>query len=52
MGECLMVKPDSPDVPLYIARSMYMWENSDGEKMFHAHWFMSVPSTTTNPLTL
>ena len=39
MGECLTVKPDDPSVPLYVARAMSMWEESDGEKMVHAHWF-------------
>ena len=45
MGECLTVKPDDPEIPAYVGRVMYMWQNSEGEKWFHAHWFTHASDT-------
>ena len=39
VGDFVSVKPDDSTIPLYVARLMYMWENSNGEKWFHAHWY-------------
>jgi len=33
------VKPEDTGVAVFIARVVYMWETSSGQKMFHAHWF-------------
>lgn len=38
-GDYVSVKPADPSSPLYIGKVVYMWEDSKGEKMFHAHWF-------------
>ena len=39
VGDAVCVCPEDPHVPLYIARIIFMWENSMGMKQFHAHWF-------------
>ncbi|KAH7980184.1 hypothetical protein HPB49_013687 [Dermacentor silvarum] len=38
-GDFVLVTPKDPGTPLYVARIVYMYETSWGEKMFHAHWF-------------
>ncbi|XP_014661569.1 PREDICTED: DNA (cytosine-5)-methyltransferase 1-like [Priapulus caudatus] len=39
VGDCVLVSPDVPDNPLYIAKVAYMWEDSNGTKHFHAQWY-------------
>lgn len=40
VGDCVMVEPDDPKIPLYIARISSLWESSTRkDKMFHADWF-------------
>lgn len=38
-GDFVLVTPTDPGTPLYVARIVYMFETSSGDKMFHAHWF-------------
>lgn len=40
INDCVMVEPDDPKTPVYIARINHMWEDGRGEKHFHAHWFL------------
>ncbi|XP_067140282.1 DNA (cytosine-5)-methyltransferase 1-like [Centruroides vittatus] len=53
-GDCVLVAPVDPTIPLYIARIVYMWENGNGDMMFHAHWFCrgsdTVLGETSDPL--
>lgn len=53
-GDCVLVAPVDSTVPLYIARVVYMWENGNGDMMFHAHWFCrgsdTVLGETSDPL--
>ena len=37
-GDCVSVTPEEPNVPLYIARVISLWEEA-GDKYFHACWF-------------
>ena len=39
MGDTVSVCPESDNTPLYVARVTRMWEDGDGRKRFHAHWF-------------
>ncbi|KAB7504337.1 DNA (cytosine-5)-methyltransferase PliMCI [Armadillidium nasatum] len=41
LGDCVMVEPDNPQIPVYIARVESLWElkTGKGEKFFHADWF-------------
>lgn len=40
VGDCVMVEPDDPKVPVYTARVTAMWETEGRkEKLFHADWF-------------
>lgn len=38
-GDYVLVTPDDPGTPFYVARVVYLFEAASGEKMFHAHWF-------------
>ncbi|XP_065647414.1 DNA (cytosine-5)-methyltransferase PliMCI isoform X3 [Hydra vulgaris] len=38
VGEFVQVYPTDPSDPLYICRVMYMWEDLNGDKKFHAQW--------------
>lgn len=38
-GDYVSVMPEEPNDPLYIARVVSLWEESTGEKSFHASWF-------------
>ncbi|XP_023241204.1 DNA (cytosine-5)-methyltransferase 1-like [Centruroides sculpturatus] len=53
-GDCVLVAPVDPTIPLYVARVVYMWENGNGDMMFHAHWFCrgsdTVLGETSDPL--
>ena len=55
-GDYVCAKPDDPTIPLYVAQVMYMFENGDGEKMFHASWLNRGIDTllgeTSDPLEL
>eukprot|EP00057_Strongylocentrotus_purpuratus_P012708 XP_011667182.1 PREDICTED: DNA (cytosine-5)-methyltransferase PliMCI isoform X1 [Strongylocentrotus purpuratus] len=55
-GDCVQIHPDDPTKPLFIARVIYMWQDSDGEMMFHAQWFVygseTVLGEASDPLEL
>ena len=42
VGDFVEVCPSDAHVALYIAQVYSMWENKNGEKMFHALWLRSV----------
>uniref|UniRef100_S4RAY1 DNA (cytosine-5-)-methyltransferase 1 n=1 Tax=Petromyzon marinus TaxID=7757 RepID=S4RAY1_PETMA len=56
VGDCVVVCPDDPSKPLFPARITSMWEEENGEKWFHPHWFCRGPDTvlgeTSDPLEL
>ena len=35
----MSVMPAEPNEPFYIARVLLMWEDTNGDQYFHAHWF-------------
>ena len=35
----MSIYPDEPDQPLYIATVRYMWDEGNGKKLFHGHWY-------------
>lgn len=39
VGDHVAVTPEEEDQPLYIARVSSMWEETGGDKLFHATWF-------------
>ncbi|CAG2069318.1 unnamed protein product [Timema podura] len=39
-GDYVLIKPDKPSQPLYVARVMYLFQSMLGVKMFHLQWFM------------
>ena len=39
LNDVVSLCPDSPDEPLYIARIIAMWEDSNGKRMFHGWWY-------------
>lgn len=55
-GDCVLIHPDDPSKPMFISRVIYMWQESDGEMMFHAQWFVygseTVLGETSDPLEL
>uniref|UniRef100_A0A4W3I946 DNA (cytosine-5)-methyltransferase n=1 Tax=Callorhinchus milii TaxID=7868 RepID=A0A4W3I946_CALMI len=55
INDCVVVSPDDPTKPLYLARITSMWEEGVC-KMFHAHWFCrgtdTVLGETSDPLEL
>ena len=56
VNDCVMVEPDDPQTPVYIARINHMWEDGMGRKHFHADWFCrgtdTVLGETADPLEL
>lgn len=38
--DCVLVKPDDPKAPLFVARVMSMWEDKKGGKHAHVWWFI------------
>nr|Q27746.1 RecName: Full=DNA (cytosine-5)-methyltransferase PliMCI; AltName: Full=DNA methyltransferase PliMCI; Short=DNA MTase PliMCI; Short=M.PliMCI; AltName: Full=Dnmt1; AltName: Full=MCMT [Paracentrotus lividus]CAA90563.1 DNA (cytosine-5-)-methyltransferase [Paracentrotus lividus] len=54
IGDCVLIHPDDPTKPLFMARVIYMWQESQGEMMFHAQWFVygseTVLGETSDPL--
>ncbi|XP_063841265.1 LOW QUALITY PROTEIN: DNA (cytosine-5)-methyltransferase PliMCI-like [Scylla paramamosain] len=56
VNDCVMVEPDDPQTPVYIARINHMWEDGMGKKHFHADWFCrgtdTVLGETADPLEL
>lgn len=55
-NDCVMIESSDPTVPLQIAKVMYMWENKNGLKLFHANWYRRGSDTilgeTSNPMEL
>ncbi|KAI8508772.1 DNA (cytosine-5)-methyltransferase 1 [Branchiostoma belcheri] len=53
-GDCVTVTSEDPTKPLFIARVMYMWEDSGGDMMCHVGWFCrgsdTVLGETSDPL--
>lgn len=56
VNDCVMVEPDDPQTPVYIARINHMWEDGKGKMHFHADWFCrgndTVLGETADPLEL
>lgn len=56
VNDNVMVEPDDPKTPVYIARINHMWENGRGEQYFHADWYCrgsdTVLGETADPLEL
>ncbi|XP_043507435.1 DNA (cytosine-5)-methyltransferase 1-like isoform X1 [Frieseomelitta varia] len=38
LNDYVLVEPKSQAVPSYVAKVIYMWENTNGIKQFHANW--------------
>uniref|UniRef100_T1J9Z9 DNA (cytosine-5)-methyltransferase n=1 Tax=Strigamia maritima TaxID=126957 RepID=T1J9Z9_STRMM len=46
VGDHVLVYPNSPEVPMFTAKIMYMFEdNFTKKKIFHAHWFCRCTDT-------
>ena len=56
INDSVMVEPDDPKTPVYLARINHMWEDNKGEKHFHADWYWrgcdTVLGETADPLEL
>ncbi|XP_012254092.2 DNA (cytosine-5)-methyltransferase 1-like isoform X2 [Athalia rosae] len=57
INDCVLIEPDDPAIPLYIAKIVYMYEMINGEKkLFHANWFCrggdTVLGETSDPIEL
>ena len=39
VGDVVLVCPETENTPLYIGRVVHMWEEREGRRNFHAHWF-------------
>nr|CAD7417915.1 unnamed protein product [Timema poppensis] len=39
-GDYVLIKPDRPSQPLYVAQVMYLFQSMLGVNMFHLQWFM------------
>ncbi|KAK1128077.1 hypothetical protein K0M31_003562 [Melipona bicolor] len=38
LNDYVLVEPKSQAIPSYVAKVIYMWENTSGIKQFHANW--------------
>ncbi|XP_028404801.1 DNA (cytosine-5)-methyltransferase 1-like isoform X2 [Dendronephthya gigantea] len=45
IGEFVKLCPNEPSVPLYICKIIEMWEDREGEKMFHGRWMSRTTDT-------
>nr|XP_034181295.1 DNA (cytosine-5)-methyltransferase 1-like isoform X2 [Osmia lignaria] len=56
INDCVLVEPRNPAIPLHVAKVVYMWENKNGLKQFHANWFHRGTDTilgeTSDPIEL
>ncbi|KAK7085821.1 DNA (cytosine-5)-methyltransferase 1, partial [Halocaridina rubra] len=56
VNDDVMVEPDDPKTPVYLARINHMWEDNKGDKHFHADWYWrgsdTVLGETADPLEL
>ncbi|CAK9821528.1 DNA (cytosine-5)-methyltransferase PliMCI [Anthophora retusa] len=39
INDYVLIEPKNPAIPLHVAKVIYMWENKNGVKQFHANWF-------------
>lgn len=42
LGDCVTVEPNDPTIPVFIGRVIYLWQDKNKEKHFHARWFWYV----------
>ncbi|XP_076375508.1 DNA methyltransferase 1a isoform X1 [Megalopta genalis] len=56
LNDYVLVEPKNPVIPLHVAKIIYMWENRNGIKQFHANWFHRGNNTilgeTSDPIEL
>ncbi|XP_078046849.1 DNA methyltransferase 1a isoform X2 [Augochlora pura] len=56
LNEYVLVEPKNTAIPLHIAKIIYMWENRNGIKQFHANWFHrgndTILGETSDPIEL
>ncbi|XP_043275334.1 DNA (cytosine-5)-methyltransferase PliMCI-like isoform X4 [Venturia canescens] len=55
-NDCVMIESSDPTIPLQIAKVMYMWQNKNGLRLFHANWYRRGSDTilgeTSDPMEL
>ncbi|XP_076670133.1 DNA methyltransferase 1a [Andrena cerasifolii] len=55
-NDYVLVEPKNPAISLHVAKVIYMWENKNGAKQFHANWFYRGSDTilgeTSDPIEL
>ncbi|XP_076648177.1 DNA methyltransferase 1a isoform X2 [Halictus rubicundus] len=56
LNDYVLVEPKNPSIPLHVAKVVYMWENRNGIKQFHANWFHrgndTILGETSDPIEL
>ncbi|XP_031847018.1 DNA methyltransferase 1a isoform X2 [Nomia melanderi] len=56
LNDYVLVEPRNPSTPLHVAKVIYMWENKNGRKQFHANWFHrgndTILGETSDPIEL
>ncbi|KZC13768.1 DNA (cytosine-5)-methyltransferase 1 [Dufourea novaeangliae] len=56
LNDYVLVEPRNPTIPLHVAKVIYMWENKNGVKQFHANWFHrgndTILGETSDPIEL
>nr|XP_033324473.1 DNA (cytosine-5)-methyltransferase PliMCI-like [Megalopta genalis] len=56
LNDYVLVEPKNPVIPLHVAKIIYMWENRNGIKQFHANWFHrgndTILGETSDPIEL
>jgi len=56
INDYVLVEPRNPAIPLHIAKVIFMWEDKNGMKKFHANWFRRGTDTilgeTSDPIEL
>ncbi|XP_076291228.1 DNA methyltransferase 1a [Lasioglossum baleicum] len=56
LNDYVLVEPKNPSIPFHVAKVVYMWENRNGIKQFHANWFHrgndTILGETSDPIEL
>ncbi|KOC65410.1 DNA (cytosine-5)-methyltransferase 1 [Habropoda laboriosa] len=56
INDYVLVEPKNSAIPLHVAKVIYMWENKNGIKQFHANWFHrgndTILGETSDPIEL
>ncbi|XP_076753766.1 DNA methyltransferase 1a isoform X1 [Xylocopa sonorina] len=56
INDYVLVEPRNPAIPLHVAKVIYMWQNKNGMRQFHANWFHrgndTILGETSDPIEL